>query len=156
MDNITQEQQEQIKAQTKEIYKEIYQLIGHDEDACKFVLMYGNYVEMIDDIIDESHDGELVLKAFSHAMLMFTTPFWLKWHEQLLLVDALNNNQYADSLIWEKSEDSWKREDARCLSHCGYNILYAVIYLVAGRDALRKVSERFRQWSHMKHRLDKH
>lgn len=142
-------------AETREAYKEILELIGHDEEACKFMDLYAQYIHLVDDVIDvEKKDPELILKAFNMSTLVFSTPFWLKYSQQLLVVDVLINNQYADSVEWESSGDKWKRRDARCLSHCGYNMFFAVVLLVAGREGLRKISAKFRQWSHIKHLND--
>lgn len=144
------------KHKHKAIIAETYELIKHDPDACSFILNYGEYVEAIDDIIDEEKNPELILKTFNLAMQLFSSPFWIKYHQQLMLVDTLINNQYADSVEWEKSNEQWKKDDAKCMSHVGYDMFFAVVCLVAGRDALRSISSKFRHWAHIKHRLPVH
>lgn len=156
MEDFTVPTIEKVKLEVKEAYQEIYDLIGHNNEACKFVLMYGDYVEMIDDIVDEPKNPALILKAFNHAMALFSLPFWIQNHQALILVDCLINNEYADSLEWEKSEEGFKQADAKVMSHCGYNMMFAVVLLVSGYEGLRKISAKFRQWAHLKHRLPNH
>jgi len=145
---------EQVEVEVKEAYKIIHNYIQHDIEAMQFVELYAKYIHQIDDIIDEDKKDELIINTFNLATCVFTTPFWIKHHEKLFLIDVLINNQYADVVKWESAEELWKRRDAKALSHVGYNMLFAVVLIVAGYPALRECSSKFRQWAHYKHLED--
>jgi hypothetical protein len=154
VNNMNLSKSSQIHLDVKDAYKIINEAIGHDQEAVEFVKLYAEYIHAVDDIIDEGKNPKLILDTFNLATALFSSPFWHKHKDQLLIVDFLINNQYADVVSWEKSNDKWKRREAKALSHVGYNMLFAVIIVVAGRNKLREVSEKFRAWAHYKHLSD--
>lgn len=122
--------------------------------ALDFIIKYNQYVHDIDDIVDESLDKHFIVRTFGKSCEIFSHPFWLKNSEFLQVTEALINNDYADSLIWEESLEEWKIRDGKCLSHSGYRMFFAVLYVCLGYDAMRSVSIRFREFSHLKHLND--
>ena len=122
--------------------------------ASKFVLDYTCYVHLIDDIIDEPKDSERTLQAFALANIIYSNPFYQQNCVALSVVEALINNDYADSVAWEKSEVDWQKKHADVLRHSGYHMFFAVVLLLAGRDKLREISARFRAYSHEVHLYD--
>lgn len=141
----------QVIDDVKESYKIIHDYISHDIEALQFVDLYAKYIHAIDDIVDESFNPELIVSTFNLAANIYSLPFWIKHHNELLVVVNLMSNQYSDVVGWEKSNDKWKRREAQALSHVGYNMLFAVVLLVAGYGALRECSSKFRAWSHFTH-----
>ena len=134
--------------------QEILKLIGHDQDAINFLLVYNECVHRTDDIIDEKiTDAEFILKTQSLWNNLWNSNLARRF-PSLWLVDQLVNNIYADSILWEKEEEPWKRVAADVWRHQGQEVVFAVILLVAGRDALREISIHLREKAHKEHLND--
>lgn len=134
-----------------ELLKEINEILTPYPEALAFINAYNEYVHLIDDIVDEKHDVSDILKVFSLAATIYSSNFWQQNKDALWVIEQLINNTYRDSVVWEQSSVAWKRNHAKSLSHCGYNMFYAVILIVAGKDKLDEISLRFREHSHTKH-----
>lgn len=138
----------------KELLKELCELFHGKNDAIQFVHMYGEYCEIVDDLVDKPKDIGLLEKAGRVRMDISNHPYWLLRHQQLAIVERLIHHQYYDMVQWESAEEEWKRRDARALNHCAYNMLFAVILLEFGDEALKKLSLRFRTHAHERHLQD--
>lgn len=123
-------------------------------DLEKFCLSYVMLQHLIDDVVDEPKDIRRTTEAFSLARMIWSSPLYLKWKTALDVVDELANDAYECSEIWKDSTEEWKRVHADVLRHQGYNIFFAIIYLECGRNALKEVSQHFREYSHYKHLED--
>lgn len=137
--------------QDKELLLELSQLFLEKSEAVQFLHLYGTHCELIDDLVDEKTTPELVDKLGQLRMDIDACPFWNKHKTYLFLVERLIHNTYFDSVKWEKSEDEWKRRDAKALSHVAYNMLFAVIIIEFGYETLEKYSIRFREHAHKRH-----
>lgn len=135
----------------KALLAELAEMFNGREDAVNFVVAYGNYIEIIDDLVDEVKDKDRVRKVGEQAALVFNLPYWKKWGHALYYVERIIHNTYFDSVCWEESEEEWKRRDAKCLSHCGYNMLFAIILVEFGEKKLQELSLRFREHAHKRH-----
>lgn len=128
------------------------EILGDNLDAKNFLIAYHTYTHRIDDIVDEKiTDSEFLLKTFELASSIFSSNFWRQYGANLFLVEKLINNDYADSVLYENSTDPWKRHQADVLRHAGNKMVFAVIYLVKGYDALREVSSLIRENSYLHH-----
>lgn len=138
--------------------RRIYALLQHNQDAIEYILLYGNYVEMWDDSVDEvlSYDENVahLSKMQALGIKIYSHPYWLKYAPILAVVDALNNLTYFDSVKWESATEEWKRIDAKCLSHTAYNMLFAVLIIECGIEAARSLSLEFREGAHLRHLSD--
>lgn len=143
------------KIKEDSLKKELEKLFEGHEQALLFVRMYANYCELIDDMVDEQKSIESVHKVTQYAAVLFNCDYWKKWGHALYLVDRINHHTYFDAVEWEKSDEEWKRRDARVLSHCGYNMLFAVILIEFNEAILDKISLRFRTHAHENHIKDK-
>lgn len=144
--------EEELKQQTQETYKELGMMIG--VEAIEFLDLWQRYVHDIDDVIDEPKDKEKICRTFVQAALIYSHPVFIRYKDSLLPVVLNLSNTYMDSVIWEESEVKWKSRDARCLCHAGYDMMFTLVWLIAGFDALRKISDRLRTWAHFKHLND--
>lgn len=108
------------------------------EDAQRFLYGFGKYVGAIDDLIDEPNNPELVDKTTALAAKLFTSNFWSKYGRELLVVEQLVHVIYFAQLPWETAQESWKRRDARVLSHCGYYMIIAVLLVETNDTELAK------------------
>lgn len=140
---------EQLEAELKQT---IDGYLGNHPDAISFLLAYCRYCHSIDDIIDNKiTNPELVLESFDLASQIFNCNFWRQYAAQLFLVERLINNDYADSVKWEKSQNTWELHQADVLRNAANHMTFAVILLLCGRQALREVSAKIRTHSHLKH-----
>ena len=135
----------------KKLLTEIVELFAERTEAYEFLRLYGEYGEMIDDIVDEEKNLDTIEKAARLVNAVNNCSYWRKYQHSLMLVERLVHNTYFDSVKWEKSNSEWKRRDAKCLSHCGYNMLFAVILIEFGEETLSKFSLRFRTHAHLRH-----
>lgn len=139
----------------KELLADICTMFEGHNEASEFILLYGAYIEPIDDLVDEEKDVKNVRLVGELAARLFNCTYWKKWGNCLYLVERLIHNTYFDSVVWESADEEWKRRDAKCLSHAGYNMLFAVVLLEFGEDALKGLSLRFREHAHKRHLGDK-
>lgn len=156
--NLTQQNIEAIannpNFKDKELLADLCKLFdGHDE-AIQFVHLYGEYCEVMDDLVDEDKSINRIEKAGRLRMDISVHPYWLKWCGQLAIVERLIHNQYFDMVIWESADEEWKQRDARALNHCAYLMLFAIIMIEFGDETLKKFSLRFRNHAHERHLED--
>lgn len=138
----------------KELLEDLCELFTGKPDACQFIHLYGEYCELMDDLVDEPKDIQTIERAGRLRMDISAHPYWIKYHGQLAIVERLIHHQYFDMVEWEHSDEEWKRRDARALNHCAYNMLFAVILLEFGDETLKKFSLRFRNHAHERHLQD--
>lgn len=138
----------------KALLIEITELFSEKPEACQFIKLYGEYIELIDDLVDEIVSPMMVEKQTRLGALISSHPYWDKNKAILYLVERLIHNAYFDSVKWEDAQEEWKRRDSKCLSHSGYNMLFAVILIEFGEDKLTELSLRFREHAHKKHLKD--
>ena len=138
---------EQVEAALK---GELFELLKERKDALDFLKYYIDYCHMIDDLVDEDKNIELVRQTSKQAAIVFNCPYWKQWGANLYLVDRITHNTYFDSVVWEKSEEEWKRRDARALNHCAYNMLFAIILIEFGEAKLQEISGKYREFAHAK------
>ena len=133
------------------LIEELSSLLANHPDAKEYILLYSAYVHRIDDIIDEPdkwRDPEFVLQTFQLAADVFSCDFYHKYRNILRPTEFLINNTYADSIIWERSSVEWKRKEADVIRHTAIDMLFLVVAITLGRDAVRKISEKYRTYAH--------
>lgn len=138
----------------KELLQDLCVLFEGKQDAIHFLHLYGEYCELMDDLVDEEKNVGSIEKAGRIRMEISSHPYWLLRREQLKVVECLIHNQYFDMVEWEQSDEEWKRRDARALNHCAYLMLFSVILIEFGYDTLKKLSLRFRNHAHSRHLED--
>ncbi|HEV8492703.1 MAG TPA: hypothetical protein VGR76_10550 [Candidatus Angelobacter sp.] len=97
----------------------------------------------------ERTEPEHVIKtALAGPVLLAGHPFFqanaFALAETLLLVA----NEYADSVIMERSGEDWKIRHADCLRHCGNLLVTKVAQLCGGYEHARAVSMEQRETTH--------
>lgn len=135
----------------KALLTELTELFKDKPEAYEFLYLYGEYGELIDDLVDEPVHPEMVEKAARFANQINNCYYWNTHKQYLWVVERLVHNSYFDSVKWENAPDLWKRVDAKCLSHSGYLMLFAVILVEFGEEKLTELSLRFREHAHLKH-----
>lgn len=131
-----------------EEYQQMF--VGHEE-AWDFIKLSNAYFEIVDDLIDEPKDIERIKRCTALAGLFYNHSYWIKHRTTLWIVERLIRCQYLDSVEWEKSEEQWKREHAKVLSHPSVNLVFTIILIEFGQDVLDNFSARFRENAHRLH-----
>lgn len=138
----------------KSLLVEINELLHNKPDAIEFLNLCIENGEIIDDIIDEGFTPELLEKQLRLHDAVNNCNYWMQHKQYLWVIGRLIHNTYFDSVKWESSTEEWKRIEAKCMSHCGYMMLMAVILIECGEEVLNKYSLRIREHAHMKHCMD--
>ncbi len=142
---------EQVEASLRQ---ELLRLLSDRPKALEFLGFYIDYCHMIDDLVDEEKNIELVRQTSKQAAIVFNCDYWKQYSANLYLVDRITHNTYFDSVTWEKSDEEWKRRDARALNHCGYNMMFAIILIEFGEKKLQEISIKYREFAHYKQMKD--
>ncbi len=138
-----------------DMLQQIKDILEKNPDALKFVLAYGEYIEMVDDIVDEPKDVELVDRCTALATDLFSSNYWLQNSRSLILVERVIHMTYFNVVKWEKSEEAWKRRDAKAMSHVGYMMLFAILLLETGDSQLvQSIAIQFMEKAHLEHISD--
>jgi len=137
--------------QSELVVLEVEQLLSTRPEALEFLTLYGEYCHVMDDLVDEAVTPEMVDKSGLLRMKISLCEYWKKHQRHLWVVERLIHHTYFDCVKWERSTEEWKRTHAKALSHCSYNMLFAVLLLEFGSEVLQKYSLRFREFSHLRH-----
>lgn len=136
----------------KQLLTELSELLSDKPEAVEYLYLYGQLCEVMDDLVDgDGCAGQLVEQAGLIRCKLSVCAYWLKNLQHLWMTERLIHHQYVDVIEWEKSDIQWHREHAKALSHCAYNMFFAVIQLEFGDEKLRELSLRFRHHAHLKH-----
>jgi hypothetical protein len=133
---------------------ELEQLFATKPEAWRFIQLFNEYCNLLDDQIDEVKDDERTRKISTLAARIFNCPFWQRWSQNLYFLERAINNCYFDSTRWEKAEEDWKRRTAQVLASCGIMMLFVVIMIEFGEDEANKWTLRMREFSYEKHKND--
>jgi hypothetical protein len=124
-------------------------------DCVEFLIGYGEFVELYDDFIDKDK-GDISIHTIKTKLVdIMSGAYWRKYADSLYLVEKLISLQFHDTVVWENSDELWKREHAKVLSHCAYNMLFAVMIIEIGLIETQKFSAEFRETCHVLHMEDK-
>ena len=110
-----------------ETHEKIKNAIG--EDAQRFLISYGRYVNMVDDVVDEEKSHDMIQQQVEMATRLFSSNYWLANAQYLRVVEQLVHVIYFTILGWESSNEAWKRRDARAINHCADFMIIAVMLL---------------------------
>ena len=142
--------------ETQLLFNEISEIFSNFPDARDYVIKHNNYVHFIDDIIDGdvTNNPDNILKLMHMACDLHSMPFHRQYGHVLFMLDTVINNSYADSVKWEKSEEDWKKKASDVIRHEALNTFFAVVFIIAGYDKMRKISSRMREFTHFRHLND--
>ena len=139
----------------QELYLKYEAMFAEKQEAWDFLKLSNAYFEVVDDLIDEPKDVELIKRCTALAGLFYNHTYWIKHRTTLWIVERLIRCQYLDSVQWEKSEEEWKRRDAKVLSHASVNLVFTVVLIEFGQNVLDDFSSEFRENAHKLHLGDK-
>lgn len=132
---------------------DIREIFNSHPAATQFVLMWTDYVHYIDDLVDGDVElnPENIIGLAAKAITIHSTEFFRQYAHILSVVELLINSAYADSVVWEKSTEEWKKIASDTIRHEGLNMFFTVVMIIAGRDKMRSISARMREYTHFKH-----
>lgn len=139
----------------QKLYEEYESMFKGHEEAWDFIKLSNAYFELIDDLVDEPKELGRIERLTALAGLFYNHSYWLRHRTTLWIVERLIRCQYLDSVKWEHSDEQWKREHAKILSHPSVNIVFTVILIEFGQHVLDNFSARFRENAHRLHLGDK-
>lgn len=123
-----------------------------NESAAEFLRLWRSFVHGIDDIIDgDIVEPEGVLRVFMQAAFVYSHPFFLNNLRELRQLAVNCTNAYADSVMWEKSPEAWKRNFSDHYRHFGAEMVLAIAAICGGYDHMREVSKKLREICWIEH-----
>ena len=140
--------------QDKQLLSDLAVLFQEKPEALEFLNLYGNYGELIDDMVDDPGNSLTVQKADELSIKICECSYWQKHQQCLWCIRWIIHNQFFDSVKLESSSELWKRRDAKVLSHAGSMMLFAVILIEFVVEKLNEISVRFREHMYDKHKDD--
>lgn len=126
-----------------------------DEEAASFLRSWRGYVHDIDDIIDEKVSNEFIIATFMQAVFLYSHPFYLKHLDALRQIVVNCTNAYADTVAWEKSEVTWKKNFSDHYRHFGAEMVIAVASICGGYVHAREISLVLRELCWLEHHNEK-
>ncbi len=142
-------------AKYADLYNRVAEILAHNLEAKNFALAYGEYIEVIDDMVDETVTPKMVDDSTFMASKLFSSNYWTANRNYFLVVEQLIHIIYFNTVKWERSNEMWKRRDAKALSHCGYYMLFAVLLLETQDSALvQEIALEFQEKAALEHLED--
>jgi len=126
-----------------------------NDSAADFLKHWSAYVHGIDDIIDESPGPESILETFMLAAFVYTHPFFVANMVQLRQIAVNCTNAYADTVMWEKSDEAWRKNFSDHYRHFGAEMVIAVAALCGGYHHARMISPALRELCWREHHNEK-
>ena len=110
--------------------------LGPYPEARQFIQCFSALGHCVDDLVDRDRkditDWRLfTVDTFALAMDVYSSPFYLKNASWLYPVCSHLHRLWVDSVVWEKSDDPWKRDYADKIRCCGNEIICAVLQHIA-------------------------
>lgn len=119
-----------------------------DPAAAAFLLLFSDVCEVFDDLIDKDKpvtDEDIVRTLFSTLVDIPMNPFFAAYRAQLVPVIVTGINAWLDANKLEKGTDN-EQALAYVLRDWVIELTMFVIYLVKGREHLRRVSMDVRRY----------
>jgi hypothetical protein len=142
----------------KDCQIELATLLKDKPVALNFIDLYVTYANLVDDIVDEK-DYQNSAKFLKHSELaetVHTHPYWLQNAGWLKVATLVVHNDYADSVIFEHSDDAGKKQLADSLRIAAIHLVLLVVYNELGYDAMRAISPKFRHALWKRHKNEGH
>lgn len=143
-------------------HDQIIRLCRGNKEAIHWVQIGRNYVHEIDDLIDDdipnanrSGGAERACRIGVLALELYTHPFFVKNSTMLATAMLTNTNNYADSVLWEKSDRQWQRGFSDWARHGWLDVVLVVAYICGGHFNMRSESAELRALSYSDHHDEK-
>lgn len=121
-------------------------LTCNNESAAEFLRLWRTYVHGIDDIIDgDITKHEQIIEVFMQAAFVYNHPFFVANRVNLLQLVVNCTNAYADSVLFEKASEDWKRQFADHYRHFAAEMVLAIAFLCGGYSHMREASIQLRE-----------
>jgi len=121
------------------------ELFRDKQEAWMFLEAHNQYINQIDDLIDEDFNKERFLKVLYLSSLIYSCDYFIRNRSVLLPIEHTIINTFADSVDWETCGESKKVHAADVMRHCQQEMIFTVIRLEFGYDTLREWSGKLRE-----------
>lgn len=138
-----------------ELYEQYQQMFVGHEEAWDFLKLSNAYFEIVDDLIDEPKNIDFIKRCTALSGLFYNHTYWVKHRTTLWIIERMIRCQYMDSVDWEQSDEEWKKQHAKVLSHPSVMLVFTVVLIEFGQDVLDNFSSKFRENAHRLHLGDK-
>lgn len=127
--------------------EQIVRLCRGNKEAIHWIQLGRRYVHEIDDLIDEdipnanrTMGSERVCRIGALALELYTHPFFVRNSTMLATAMLTNTNNYADSVMWEKSKHQWQSGFSDWARHGWLSVVLVVAYICGGYSNMRSES----------------
>jgi hypothetical protein len=147
-----------MEASLQDCQNELAELLKNKPEALSFIKLYVEYANLVDDIVDEKdfQNSAKFLKHSDLAETVHTHPYWIANFGWLRVATLVVHNDYADSVIFEHSDDEGKKQLADSLRIAAIHLVLLVVYNELGYDAMRAISPKFRHALWKRHKNEGH
>lgn len=119
--------------------------LDHPEgnEAKAFLVNFGLYCHMIDDLIDGEVENkpEQFAATLMLATNIYSCAFYSNHQQQLYHAVHLIHHMYFDSVQMERSNVLWKREQADTLKSAGIQMTMTIIEILGGGSKRRELAQ---------------
>lgn len=122
-----------------------------NESAARFLIIWGELSERLDDIVDETTDAEFKIKTAQLFNLLYSQSFYREHVQALYLLVSLINNAYADAELCVISVQPWKIALGDVLRHASADMVRAVALICGEYDHLRSISMELHERCYLLH-----
>lgn len=139
----------------QELYLKYEAMFQGHEEAWDFLKLSNAYFDVVDDLIDEPKNIPRIERCTGLAGLFYNHSYWIKHRTTLWIIERMIRCQYLDSVKWMASDEQWKKEHGKVLSHPSVMLVFTVIFIEFGQSVLDEFSSEFRENAHKLHLGDK-
>jgi hypothetical protein len=131
------------------IKSDFLRLTNNNEKAWGFVQLFAERSHDIDDMIDlgkVESDEKLIEAELKWMLELSSNPFYQAHSSFLMPIIIVSCSAWLDANRWEQSEDEVKRVHSDVLKSHYHEVIFAVVYLCGGWNAMREFSKLHRQY----------
>jgi len=131
--------------------KKICELLREHPDALDFGGLCSVYHHALDDLVDEPHTKQDILKVAFLAKQVYNHIYYLRNQSWLHPILNTIHHDYCTSVEWENSPDEWKRKYSDVLRATGNNLAIAMVQVHCDYDTARNFDLEVREASYQDH-----
>jgi hypothetical protein len=131
------------------IKEDFMRLTHNNEQAWLFVETFATRAHDLDDLIDgdKQVNDEDLIKAEMDWMVALSSNQFYKAHQSFLMpLLIMACNTWLDANKWEKDDDPVKRTHSDVLKSQYHEVIFAVVYLCGGWNAMREFTKLHREY----------
>lgn len=143
-------------------HEQCIRLCRGNKEAMQWLQLGRLYCHEIDDLIDadipnsdRANGAERMCRIGAMALDLYTHPFFVAHSAALSTAMRLNTANYADSVLWEKSQIEWQRQFSDWSRHGWINVILVVAAICGGYPNMRAESAELWEYAYVEHHDEK-